>query len=104
MKNLVLNTTVKLESFNELLNMQDCLMFICGTVNRSYIWNDSIMDTLSDLQVKLQNLKEKEDGSFAFRLTLEQSRSLNICMIESRRSVFRCMNEDIINTFEKLFK
>jgi len=104
MKTLALNTTVKLENLNELLNMQDCLRFICGTINGSHFWNDSKMNTLSDLQVKLQNLKEKKDGSFVFRLTLEQRQNLNICMIDSRHSVFRCLNDDIINTFEKLFK
>ncbi len=54
MKTLVLNKTVKIDNFNQLLNLQDSLMFVCGTFNNNHIWRDDIMQALADLQVKIQ--------------------------------------------------
>lgn len=99
-----LKTTIELNDWRELRNIHDCISFITGSVYGHDLWNPHIMTALRDLQSKLGTIREKDNGSFAFRLTKDQKEILESCLRESNQSIVRLFNTDVQNSFNKLFK
>jgi len=104
MKKLELKSIVKVDNIYQLWNIVDCLKYITGATNGYNLWNEDKMKALKDLQQKLGRIKEKEDGSYSFRITKEQSEILTFPLTESRYPIQRLFKENVQRSFDKLFK
>tara|TARA_R110002050_G_scaffold72068_2_gene155008 strand:+ start:1851 stop:2165 length:315 start_codon:yes stop_codon:yes gene_type:complete len=103
MKQLQLKSIVKLDNIYQLYNLEDILKYITGATNGHNLWAEHKMKALKDLQQKLGRIKEKEDGSFSFRITKEEAEILTFPLTESHYPIQRIFNDDVQKSFDKLF-
>lgn len=104
MNKLELKSIIKLDNSSQLFNLQDCLKYITGATNGNDVWAKHKMQELKGLQRKLCQIKEKKDGSYSFRITPFEAETLIYPLREERVSIYRLFNEDVIKSFDKLFK